>query len=593
MKQKVATIARSMQGVFQKKRMSIKQRFIILVTIITVGFMIAGTVSNLSSRTLVDSMDQMYNEHMQNVIRAEKMMLVFKQSELFLERTIESETMDEATGHVNDYMRFIMEVRQPLQEIVNSEHGEQAAKYLEAIETHLFKLEYLAAEMKGYIADGKLEQVKPEIEAEIRPIEKKVFADMLIIEESSIQAAEQIYLNNKSDATQSRILNVVMTIAVAIACIWMAVATMKVIRKPIDSLQHLMAGAAEGDLSATSTNVGTDELGRLSVSYNEMILGLRRLVELIQTSTNVLMDNVSLVAEFAVQSQQSAQQTAAAMVRTDESAKRQQSSAGETLRAMEDMANSIQHIVHATTEVADITQYAGQHAAQGVVTMEQAVTEMDRVHQSVQGAEHTLQELQQHSKAIVQVITIIQQISSQTSLLAINASIEAARAGEHGRGFSVVADEVRQLAEQSGESLKRISSMVDAIQRNTGYMANAMFEVSNQTQAGQEKVTAAGVMFRDLHQQINEVVEQTESVSASVQEMSACTEEITAASSEMAALSEHAAEEVQLVTTMTTTQLDQMSRISTILDELYEMAYGLDEQVNKFRLQQAETESKK
>ncbi|WP_028593869.1 methyl-accepting chemotaxis protein [Paenibacillus assamensis] len=586
MKQKVATIARSMQGVFQKKRMSIKQRFIILVTIITLGFMIAGTVSNLSSRTLVDSMDQMYNEHMQNVIRAEKMMLAFKQSELFLERTIESESMEEATGHVNDYMRFIMEVRQPLQEIVNSEHGEQAAKYLEAIETHLFKLEYLAAEMKGYIADGKLEQFKPEIEAEIRPIEKKVFADMLLIEESSIQAAEQIYLTNKSDATQSRILNVVMTIAVAIACIWMAVATMKAIRRPIDSIQHLMARAAEGDLSATSTNVGTDELGRLSVSYNEMILGLKRLVELIQTSTNVLMDNVSVVAEFAVQSQQSAQQTAAAMVRTDESAKRQQSSSGETLRAMEDMANSIQHIVHATTEVADITQYAGQHAAQGVVTMEQAVTEMDRVHQSVQGAEHTLQELQQHSKAIVQVITIIQQISSQTSLLAINASIEAARAGEHGRGFSVVADEVRQLAEQCGESLKRIGSMVDAIQRNTGYMANAMSEVSNQTQAGQEKVTAAGVMFRDLHQQINEVVEQTESVSASVQEMSACTEEITAASSEMAALSEHAAEEVQLVTTMTTTQLDQMSRISTILDELYEMAYGLDEQVNKFRLEQ-------
>ncbi|MCR8844719.1 methyl-accepting chemotaxis protein [Paenibacillus sp. SC116] len=591
MKQKVATITRSMQVVFQKKRMSIKQRFIILVSIITVGFIIAGTVSNLHSRTLVDSMDQMYNEHMQNVIRAEKMMLAFKQSELYLERTIESETMDEATGHVNDYMRFIMEIRQPLQEIVKSGHGQQAVKYLEAIETHLFKLEYLAAEMKGYIADGKLEQFKAEIEAEIRPIEKKVFADMLLIEESSVRAAEQIYLDNKSDAIQSRTLNIFIMIVMAISCIWMGIATSKAIRKPIDSLQHLMARAAGGDSSATSTDIGTDELGRLSVSYNEMIQGLKQLIELIQTSTSVLMDNVSVVAEFAVQSQQGAQQTAAAMQRTDESAKRQQSSAGETLRAMEDMANSIQHIVHATTEVADITQHASQHAAQGATTMEQAVTEMDRVHQAVQSADHTLQELQQHSKAIVHVITIIQQISSQTSLLAINASIEAARAGEHGRGFSVVADEVRHLAEQSGDSLKRISSMVDAIQRNTGYMAEAMSEVSNQTQAGQETVTAAGVMFNDLHQQISQVVEQTESVSASVQEMSACTEEITAASSEMAALSQNAAEEVQLVTTMTTTQLDQMSRISTILDELYEMAFGLDEQVNKFRLE-VEVDSK-
>ncbi|TVX89528.1 methyl-accepting chemotaxis protein [Paenibacillus agilis] len=585
MKQKVATITRSMQGVFQKKRMSIKQRFIILVTIITVGFMIAGTVSNLHSRTLIDSMDQMYNEHMQNVIRAEKMMLAFKQSELYLERTIESETMDEATGHVNDYMRFVMEVRQPLQEINKSSHGQQAAKYLEAIETHLFKLEYLAAEMKGYIADGKLEQFKPDIEAEIRPIEKKVFADMLLIEESSLKAAEQIYLDNKSDAIQSRTLNVVIMIAMAIACIWMGVATSKAIRKPIDALQHLMARAASGDLSATSKDIGTDELGRLSVSYNEMIQGLRQLVELIQKSTSVLMDNVSVVAEFAVQSQQGAQQTAAAMQRTDESAKRQQSSAGETLRAMEDMANSIQHIVHATTEVADITQHAGQHAARGAVKMEQAVHEMDRIHQAVQGAGNTVQELQQHSKAIVHVITVIEQISSQTSLLAINATIEAARAGEHGRGFSVVADEVRQLADQSGESLKRISKMVEAIQRNTGYMADAMSEVSSQTQAGQETVSAAGVMFSELHQQINQVVEQTESVSASVQEMSACTEEITAASSEMAALSENAAGEVQLVTTMTTTQLDHMSRISTILDELYEMAFGLDEQVNKFRLE--------
>ncbi len=198
--------------------------------------------------------------------------------------------------------------------------------------------------------------------------------------------------------------------------------------------------------------------------------------------------------------------------------------AAEILRGMNQAALSIQ-------SVADLTTTANEKATAGNKVVTQAMEQMNVMQRSVGHTAEVINALGEKSKEIGHIVQLITEISNQTNLLALNAAIEAARAGEHGRGFAVVADEVRKLAEQSGDAAGQIRQLIGEVQAEADKAVQSMDEGANVILEGIQMVHQSGEAFRDI-------VKAIEQVAAESQEVSAIIEQVNSSSQSMAEMME-------------------------------------------------------
>jgi methyl-accepting chemotaxis protein len=194
--------------------------------------------------------------------------------------------------------------------------------------------------------------------------------------------------------------------------------------------------------------------------------------------------------------------------------------------AMMDISSGIQQIASNAQNVSNTSTTTLQAVADGFKAIETVIGQMESIHQKVENLSKVITDLSMYSREIGNIVKTITEISSQTNLLALNATIEAARAGEHGKGFAVVADEVRKLSEQVAASTNQISEIVSSIQENISksveYMNEGKVEVTN----GIRIVNDAKYAFEVIQSDMNNVSQQIIEVSAAVQQLSAGSEEI-------------------------------------------------------------------
>jgi len=188
--------------------------------------------------------------------------------------------------------------------------------------------------------------------------------------------------------------------------------------------------------------------------------------------------------------------------------------------------------------------------------------QMGRISGTVESTSSIIKQLGERSKQIGDIVTAITDISSQTNLLALNAAIEAARAGEHGKGFAVVADEVRKLAEQSQDSAAKIKELIERTQEDTKQSIQSMMNVVHEVQAGTLDVNEAGVAFKKILEAEILVAEQIHEVSAISEQMSANSQEVSASVQEVQAIATQSSEGAQTIVTASREQLASMEEIS-------------------------------
>lgn len=223
-------------------------------------------------------------------------------------------------------------------------------------------------------------------------------------------------------------------------------------------------------------------------------------------------------------------------------------------------------------------------AAAGRESVEQAVAQIKLMAGQMNSSAKVVESLGERSNEIGQIVETISNIASQTNLLALNAAIEAARAGEAGRGFSVVAEEVRKLAEQSGEAATTIAQLIGAIQNDTNEAVVAIKKGNVQVQAGSEVVSQAGAAFAHIEQLIMGLYEQVEESLRNINEVKESSNVISSAVSEIQKVSLEVANEAQTVSASTEEQAATMQEIVRASQELAEMAQDLQSEVRKFKV---------
>jgi methyl-accepting chemotaxis protein len=209
---------------------------------------------------------------------------------------------------------------------------------------------------------------------------------------------------------------------------------------------------------------------------------------------------------------------------------------------------------------------------------------MSSISNTVNDLAKVIKGLGDRSQEIGQIVEVITGIAQQTNLLALNAAIEAARAGEHGRGFAVVADEVRKLAEQSAESAQQITNLIGTIQADTSTAVNVMDSTIQEVSSGIGVVNTAGEAFNRIENLINTVAKQIQEVSAASQQMSVGAMQVVKAIDEISDVSEKTAAGTQNVSAAAQEQLASMEEISASSSSLSKMATELQTLVSRFKV---------
>ncbi|MEH1865991.1 MAG: methyl-accepting chemotaxis protein [Nostoc sp.] len=319
-------------------------------------------------------------------------------------------------------------------------------------------------------------------------------------------------------------------------------------------------GAARGDLTVQA-EVTADVLGAVADAFNLTIQNLRDIVQQVKVAAKD-------VTKGATNSE-----TFARALSSD--ALRQAEELAVTLNSVQVMTDSIQRVAEAAREAETVARDASTIALQGGEAVENTVAGILEIRETVAETTRKVKRLAESSQEISKIVALISQIASRTNLLALNASIEAARAGEAGRGFAIVADEVRQLADKSAKSLKEIEQIVMQIQSETGSVMTAMEE-------GTQQVIKGTKLAEEAKRSLENIIQVANRIDILVRSITSDTVEQTETSRAVA----HVMQSVEL-TAQETSQ--EAQRVSGALQHLVGVSRDLIASVERFRVETMET----
>jgi len=283
--------------------------------------------------------------------------------------------------------------------------------------------------------------------------------------------------------------------------------------KPLNEARDTVSLIAENlDLTLRLDNTGKDEIGELSQSFDYMMSKLQQAFQTIQNQIDEVAKTVEAVSTGAEQVAQSSSS--------------QSSSASAMAASIEEMSVSINTVSSSATEAQAMAQVQGDISEQGNQIIEQTCDEMAAIARIVSNASKVIETLGEESRQITNVVNVIKEVADQTNLLALNAAIEAARAGEQGRGFAVVADEVRKLAERTAQSTVDISGMVGKIQTSTNEAVEEMAKVVKQVETGESLAKDAGERMRTIRQEAAKVSAAVTEISDALKEQSQASHDV-------------------------------------------------------------------
>lgn len=356
------------------------------------------------------------------------------------------------------------------------------------------------------------------------------------------------------------------------------------ITKPIIKLNKAAAQVAAGDMTYKVDIKSKDEIGQLANSFNIMTDNIKQLVQEINELSNSVVSYTGLMTSSSHQAVAISEQMAEAVSDLARGADVQSNSVQEGLNKVMQLGEDLKVIVENTNTASESSNQVHELIGEGMKVVSHQNTKVMENTEAGQNVAVAIKSLDEKSKQIGEIVEVIDSISSQTNLLALNAAIEAARAGEQGRGFAVVADEVRKLAEQSSAATGKISNLIEEIKQGT---ENAVKEVETSEHIIKEQETSVSNVKR-IFEVIAASVEQMrmkfEEVTLGTKSIDKETAEINDVISKLAGIAENNAASSEEVAASTEEQVATLQEISANINNLSEMAQQLKSSLNKFKL---------
>lgn len=432
---------------------------------------------------------------------------------------------------------------------------------------------------------GNEEEAKQILNTEAKPLAREImsgFEDTAAEREGEITAAgENVLESGRNLMTTGTIVSILVIIAGVAIAFFMA----RAISAPIRAVMQRMQSIAEGDLSQEPMQTtARDETGKLVQAANQMNVNMARLLTQIKTMSTNVSDQSQHLTHSANEVKAGSQQVAVTMEELASGAESQATSASSIASLMSDFTENVsvahtkgEDVRSASTHILSITN-------EGRELMDNSVHQMEKIDAIVKNAAVKVEGLDKQSQEISKLVSVINDIANQTNLLALNAAIEAARAGEQGRGFAVVADEVRKLAEQVSASITDITSIVEGIQNESSSVTASLQAGYKEVETGTTQIQTTGETFNTINTAIQEMAGNLQAVTQNLAAISSSSQEINASIEEIASVSEESAAGVEQTAASVQQTSSSMEEVSANSENLNDLARQLNAEVAKFKL---------
>ncbi|NLS12686.1 methyl-accepting chemotaxis protein [Vibrio sp. SM6] len=356
------------------------------------------------------------------------------------------------------------------------------------------------------------------ISAEVGKARGKVYFDTFREQITEFIQFETLIMTQKQQASQqaavqSNQIVISATVLAIIVGVVIATLVLRSIAGPVSDVARALNALARGDLTCHVETQSTDEIGAMAQNYNQAVIRTRQVLnEVLETTQQVVARgntiteaNEAMATELTQQSNQIA----------------------EMVTAFDQSAASIQEVALSSAQATTSGQAAGDSASVGGEVVQNTIIGMHQIEQAVSASAQSVTELGRRGAEIGDIVIMINGIAEQTNLLALNAAIEAARAGEAGRGFAVVADEVRALAERTTAATQEISTSIEAIQTETRLAVERMDAGTTHVQQGMTLAEQAGARLSDIVTNSLSVAQMIDSIAAAAEQQSQVSHSVT------------------------------------------------------------------
>ena len=357
---------------------------------------------------------------------------------------------------------------------------------------------------------------------------------------------------------------------------------------PLHVVTNRLGVMATGDLRENNS-LGdvmnrNDEIGEMSRALQKLQSQVSNMMRQIVEASQQVADSSQQLTNSSEQSADVSGQVADSIVNVAGACSEQFTEVENASSHIESLTQNMERFKTTIENAGHVVAKAKTQADSGEKEVTGAVEQMELIEQSVSQSAQVIEELGAESDKIGTIVDAISQIAEQTNLLALNAAIEAARAGEHGRGFAVVADEVRKLAEQSSSSAGEIASLITSIQAKARNAVSVMEDGVTQVQNGVGAVNGAGSSFKDIAEMVQQVAEETDEMERTVTGLASSAVTISEAVTKISEMSRNVASEAETVSAATEEQTATMNEIAGASRRLTEMAKGMEASVEKFKI---------
>ena len=388
-----------------------------------------------------------------------------------------------------------------------------------------------------------------------------------------------------STAANQAVLFATVTGATALAIgVLLSILLSRAVRRPLKILADGAVLYSQGDLTRTILVSSRDEIGEVGAAMNRMQDHLKSLVLNIRQKSELLAQAAGQLGANADQSADSANSVAEAISEVAAGADNQNRTIEKVMSNVAQNAEDVRRMGQQAAGAAESSKAVAHKAEDGEIAAERAVNQMDQIEETVERSATVVAKLGTMSQEIGHIVETISDIAGQTNLLALNAAIEAARAGESGRGFSVVAEEVRKLAEQSDQAAQQIATLIGGIQAETENAVAVMATGTREVRTGAEVVRTAGRSFQEINELVAAVSNQVRVISESFGSLAEGNAQIFQAMHDLQSIGESASQQTQNVSAATQEQSAAMQEIASAGHELTRYAEELQQAVNQFKV---------
>jgi methyl-accepting chemotaxis protein len=352
----------------------------------------------------------------------------------------------------------------------------------------------------------------------------------------------------------------------------------------ISKLSKSIAVAAQGNLTTKFRTKRKDEFLILSNSLNDMVEGMRGLIEQVATVGNQVNESADSLSDTSSDILTSTKDISLAIDEIEKGVVQQASDTEQCLLQMSNLSDKINQVYNNTYEIEQIAKDAKVIVGEGITTIDElndksnATTEITRV------VINEIEDLEQQSGSIENFIEVINSIADQTNLLSLNASIEAARAGEAGRGFAVVASEIRKLAEQSVKASNQITTVVSSIKEKTKVTANSAKKAEDIVASQMEALTKTVKNFENINEQVGSLVNNLNNIAEGVRGIENAKDDTLDAIRNISAISQQTATSSEEVSATAINQITSVEYLSKSATELAKQAKRLEEAIQNFQI---------